>query len=233
MTVSKSASLLTLLILLLAVTGVHSLGWLLAELKVAQVRSSLALWSEQTQVSSLAAWQQTLDQLEQAIRLNSQSADYYQLQALLQEWRGFAVGGEEITFEDLLTSRRHAVAAYRQSVRLQPSQATGWAHLARMKLQAGEADAEFKQALRLAIAYGRDIEEVNFEVSYIASLGWLTIAADAELQKEVKGALVRSLQSQRAAASLAFLREGELLPELCPEFDFSSLPENVEQACKE
>lgn len=224
-------SLLLLAAALAAATGWYSFKVLRAELHVLEVQAAQARWAAQGTLPSLAEWQQSLAELDAAIDLNPNAAEYHRLRGLLQEWRSYSIANVDVPPEDILTARRLAVIAYRELTRLRPTDALGWSHLARLKMLAGERDTEFKQALSSAIKYGPNQDYIHRTVSFIATQSWTILTNNAALFAEVKAAILRGLEAEGSRREvLAFLNESALLAEFC--VNVTSLPTAVQSACE-
>ncbi len=221
MTASRTASarIASLALLLtLAAASLLAARMLLAELHTAAVRRELDAWATARTAGSAAAWQAAQARLITAAQLFPRHALVPQLEGLLQEWKSLGSGANTPSAEVQLVARRDAVIAYRKAARLRPALASGWANLARQKLLAGEADAEFRHALQLAAELGAQQPAIHLQVLYIAALGWRSFASDTLLMDSVTTHIERGLaEGSNLPAKLSFLRDGGLLQHLCVE----------------
>jgi hypothetical protein len=211
-----------------------SLRHLQAELLTVPVRQHLEQWSAAGEVSSLLDWQILSNNLGHARKLHANLEDNQRLSGLLQEWRGHQIAGHTNSAEEILTARRAAVDSYRQALRLRPSLPNTWAHLARMKLLAGEADDEFRHAVGRTLALGAHVEEVQLELIYISAIAWEALARDpvlaGDLRSVIRGSLARG---QNAAHKLQLLQSGGQLAPLCSELsiDSADMPALLQRSC--
>lgn len=222
------------LVLLLCCGSIWSLRLLQAELQTLSVRQQLERWSAAGQVSSLNNWEAQQSNLERARSLQPRQEDNHRLNGLLQEWRGHRIANHTNTAEETLTSHRAAVQAYRSAVRQRPALPNAWAHLARLKLLAGEPDAEFRQAVARALALGPHIEEVQLELLYIAALAWATLTRDPALAEALPLVLRDALVTGRnTARKLQLLQAGGQLPLLCGELELTAadMPALLQRSC--
>lgn len=237
---SNSASRSWLGTILLAVLLILLLGgvllaarWLLADRAMADARAYLDSWAENQAVSSQQDWQQAHDHARRAIALNPRLADYHQQLALLYEWRGFSGTDAGLSDAAILSSRRLAAAAYRNAARLRPAWPQGWSHLARMKALAGELDEEFDDALRSAMALGRNDARVNLELTLVATLAWPYLSGDEALLAQIRAAIARGLSAPgNIRGGLGYLRDANLLDQICPQLALATMSPPVQQACE-
>jgi len=174
-----------LVFLVLGICVVLSTRWLVGDVNHYSVIPVMDAWNEQGAVSSLDEWEGVNRTLEFSQRLDASEPEYYRLQGLAYDWRGFAIEGEEIAAGDLMAARRNALGVYREMAYKRPADPAGWAHLARLKIMAGERDDEFRLAVRNALVLGENREAVIEEVAYAVSLGWSAFRDDEELKKLV------------------------------------------------
>jgi hypothetical protein len=222
-----------IVILLLLACGMW-LGsrWMLADVSYTRVMSTLDTWRDNGAVTSLEDWELSRLQVDKLIAQQPDDPDFYRLLGLLHEWRSFAVNGEEITFNEILASRRQAVEAYRQAARLRPAQPDGWTHLARLKILSGERDEEFRLALGNAINQGGNESGNIQEVAYITSLSWTTIEEDTALKTLVLDTLARSLQGPGNPRGILNYLDGKAsLAALCEVLDLELAGREVQAAC--
>ena len=174
-----------LVFLALGACVVLSTRWLVGDVNHYSVIPVMDAWGEQGAVTSLDEWEGVNRTLEFSQRLDASEPEYYRLQGLAYDWRGFAIEGEEIAAGDLMAARRNALGAYREMAHKRPADPAGWAHLARLKIMAGERDDEFTLAIRNALVLGESRPAVLEEVAYAVSLGWSVVRDDEELKKLV------------------------------------------------
>lgn len=101
---------------------------------------------------------------------------------------------------EVIASRRAAVEAYRAAVAARPLWPYTWVRLAQAKLSLGEADAEFRDALRRASELGPWRPGVNRGISQIGFQAWR--ALDAQTRR-----LVLESAGRSAALGAAEARE--------------------------
>lgn len=216
-----------LFILLMSAWGIYlAATWLRADLYARRVQQALDAWGEHGAVTSLASWEDSLWMIDRAIALRQREPNYHRLKGTLYEWRGFAVDGVDISAADLVSSRRQAVGAYRETVRLLPAHGADWSRFARSKVLAGEADAEFERALTNAMALGRHIPQVQLDVVFTASVGWNQIRHNETLFTAMKEFVGNALAgSGNVRAMVDYLRRVNLLGEVCPELAMAEVGE--------
>ena len=170
-----------LVFLVLCACVVLSTRWLVGDVNHYSVVPVMDVWNEQGAVTSLDEWEGVNRTLEFSQKLDASEPEYYRLQGLAYDWRGFAIEGEEIAAGDLMAARRNALEAYREMAHNRPADPASWAHLARLKILAGERDEEFRLALGNALVLGENRAAVIEEVAYAVSLGWSAVRDDEEL----------------------------------------------------
>ena len=110
----------------------------------------------------------------------------------------------------IAASRRQALAAFREAVRLRPAAASGWARLAHAKLSLLQWDAEFDRAFANADRLGSAAGQPRLELAQVGLQGWYwltppqqarTLAA-ALVVLDSGGAPAKTLAQQAAALGL-------------------------------
>jgi hypothetical protein len=232
--VSARTASLALILLGFALASLLAVRFMVGELNSAAVRRTIAGWTAAGTVESTLQWQQASKQLLAARRMQPRHGAHAQLEGLLQEWRAFTATTPALDAETLLLARRAAVSDYREAARLRPSLAEAWAHLARMKLLAGESDAEFRSALRAALRYGSNDPVAALQLLYVGAAAWQDLAGDPELAELWLAQAVFSLRSNdtQLTGKLDLLEQAGLLPLACRHRDFDEhLPAPVQARC--
>ena len=205
--------------------------WMLADVNHYSAIAVMDRWNEDGAVGSLAEWEGVRDRLAFSQGLDSGEPDYHRLQALAYDWRGFAVAGEEVSAQELMSSRRATLAAYREMARRRPADPAGWAHVARLKVLAGERDDEFGRALRNALTLGANQPDVLAEVAYTVSLSWNTVSADETLQRLVVVTLAEGLTRRGNSEIFGYLDGTAVMDEVCLVVELDRTTQVVKDTC--
>ena len=165
---------------------------LLAGIAAWQAESFVRDWNQSGEAPSPRAWDTARAAADRAIRLYPGSnGDYLDRLGRIQEWRHFDL---PFGHPDAESSRRAALAAYRQAVQARPDWPYSWTQLAYVKLRLGEFDSEFDEALERGFENGPWRLHVNRQLAEISLLGWPQLSP---LQRQ------RGLESMRRATALS------------------------------
>lgn len=112
-------------------------------------------------------------------------------------------------------SRRQALAAYREAVRLRPAAADSWARLAHAKLYLMERDPEFDQAYATADRLGAAAGEVRLELAQIGFGAWYWLTPPQQARALAAAAVALDAADRPAQAVAQQAAALGLLEELC------------------
>ena len=175
------AALVALLALVSVILGLR-LG--VAALKDYQASSFLSYWQTQRQAPSERAWQVAAAAMEQALAWypGANPAMHERFGAMWQ-WRSVqAQPGTAEQQQQLARAQQQALNELRQAASLRPRWPFVWTSLAYAKLQAGEFDAEFSEALHHAQHYGPARHPVQERIAEIGLIAWPRLStADQQL----------------------------------------------------
>lgn len=204
---------------------------MLADIAIGNVEREFENWSEIGHITSLESWNDVQAELEKAKRLNRNEADYYQLQAVLHEWRYFA-SEQPYSSTELTASRQRAIDAYRTSTTLRPAWPEGWANLALQKAFQGQIDEELDLAIARATALGAWDPRVQILVAEAGSMTWPYL--NEASQTAIINNLQRAFSVDRTVIQfLSRLETNKLfLVTFCPLLNQASLTIRAQTACK-
>lgn len=232
---------------LLLVVGVRMAG---AGLAAYQAEAFMTHWAAQGREPDARAWAVAAAAAQRAVAwYPAASADYQDRLGRVHSWRFYQQPfGPAATLAVLVAtpevpaidaSRRQALAAYREAVRLRPAWADSQARLAHAKLYLLELDTEFARAYAAADRHAAAAGQVREELAQIGFRAWywLTPAQQARALAAATAVLATSgppaqQAVARQAAALGLLeglcqrataRHGQR-PTVCPAPSTSSPP---------
>ena len=206
-----------------------AMRWVAADVALYNLSSSFKRWSEAREVPSLPVWNETRQELEKALALNRQQAEYWRLGGLLYEWR-FFIADSPLSALQQQEFRQRSIDAYRQAAQLRPAWPDGWATLARQKALATEYDAEFTTAFINAERLGRWQPRIQLDLTEAALVDWAALTSDVQAValRNVEQSLSRRVG---LAAQLDLLRTRQALEFFCARVNEEKLHPKARRAC--
>lgn len=111
--------------------------------------------------------------------------------------------------------RRAALSAYQASLQARPGWPSAWVGVARLKLELGETDVAFQEALQNALVYGAVRWEIQRDVARIGLLAWPTLPM-ADQSRVLEAASRTAARNRYAASDLAlYLDHADVRPAFC------------------
>ena len=218
--------ILSLFLVILSCWGLlYSAKWLAAGYYADKVIEQRDLWESYGDIYFLEEWESALADINTAIALSDNKAEFYRLRGLLYEWRRVAPYPEDDslnpmqqlrqTIEIQTRARRNALDSYRQSAALRPAWSLVWYKVAYLKGMLDEFDDEFFDAMARAYDYGKNLNFMQANLLENSLRFFDEIQTSDDLRERQVAHLVRSLSSGNIRANLNMLRRFRLTAEVC------------------
>lgn len=188
-------------------------------------------WEEDPELLTVENWQAAEADLQAALRLNENEAEYLHKYGLLIDAERTLIGAD-ITPGQTRQILVNSIEAHRRGVQQRPSSPYGWAHLSRVKALAGQLDAEFDQAMERMDTLGPWEKEIHQLTAYLSQYYWLRFSVTASYY--AKEILQRALSNPGYDSPVLRVLSGSefLQGQLCPALDLAILTEAAQTACE-
>ena len=179
-----------------------ALAWGTAELIVLQPRYLMSMWEQGKRTMKEEEWQNAVDMMHVAVRINPLNSEYDFDLGRLYEWRAL----EQPTWtRHAQENRARAISYFRESVRRQPVWALAWVNLAASKILNQELDKEAFHALDNAARYGPWEQGVHKKTIWLGLATWQQLPAIT--QARIKFIVESSIKEDK---SVKFIRDAAI-----------------------
>ena len=185
------ASLINSVIIMLALSMLFSASlafkYGVASLVAMSPQYVMKKWQQGSQVKTLESWQEAIDDMQLAARLNPGNSQYVFDLGELYEWRAL---DEPHWTGHARDFRSQAIDYYRSATQLRPVWALAWINLAKNKIINQQLDDEAMKALEHAITFGSWEYVVHREIIWLGLAVWDYLPI--KLQQKVSLVIERS-----------------------------------------